>query len=98
MKKGLAPTHAVAATLPQLKGAFALAFLFEGEDDLLIGARRGSPLAVGYGEGEMFLGSDAIALRRSPIRSATWRTATGSWYTVRAPKCTTRPAASLRAR
>src|SRR6516225_2073393 len=62
MKKGLTPTDAVAATLPQLKGAFALAFLFEGENDMLIGARRGSPLAVGHGDGEMFLGSDAIAL------------------------------------
>jgi glucosamine--fructose-6-phosphate aminotransferase (isomerizing) len=62
MKKGLAPADAVAAALPRLKGAFALAFLFEGEDNLLIGARRGSPLAVGYGEGEMYLGSDAIAL------------------------------------
>jgi glucosamine--fructose-6-phosphate aminotransferase (isomerizing) len=45
-----------------LRGAFALAFLFTGEDDLLIGARKGSPLAIGYGEGEMYLGSDAIAL------------------------------------
>src|SRR4030095_10395940 len=47
---------------PRLRGAFALAFLFEGEDDLLIGARKGSPLAIGYGKGEMYLGSDAIAL------------------------------------
>jgi glutamine---fructose-6-phosphate transaminase (isomerizing) len=52
----------VAATLPRLRGAFALAFLFTGEDDLLIGARKGSPLAIGYGDGEMYLGSDAIAL------------------------------------
>ncbi len=58
MKKGLAPAEAVAAVLPWLKGAFALVFLFEGEDDLLIGARRGSPLAVGHGVGEMYLGSD----------------------------------------
>ncbi|HEY6255390.1 MAG TPA: glutamine--fructose-6-phosphate transaminase (isomerizing) [Xanthobacteraceae bacterium] len=62
MKKGRSPVEAVAAALPRLRGAFALAFLFEGEDDLLIGARKGSPLAVGYGEGEMYLGSDAIAL------------------------------------
>ncbi|MGZ5804148.1 MAG: glutamine--fructose-6-phosphate transaminase (isomerizing) [Xanthobacteraceae bacterium] len=62
MKKGMKPAEAVAAALPRLKGAFALAFLFEGEDNLLIGARRGSPLAVGYGDGEMYLGSDAIAL------------------------------------
>jgi glucosamine--fructose-6-phosphate aminotransferase (isomerizing) len=62
MKGGKGPVEAVAAALPQLRGAFALAFLFEGENDLLIGARKGSPLAVGYGSGEMYLGSDAIAL------------------------------------
>ena len=62
MKNGRSPAEAVAAALPRLRGAFALAFLFEGENDLLIGARKGSPLAVGYGEGEMYLGSDAIAL------------------------------------
>ena len=62
MKKGRTPVEAVRAALPRLRGAFALAFLFAGEEDLLIGARKGSPLAVGYGDGEMFLGSDAIAL------------------------------------
>jgi len=62
MKKGKKPEEAVAATLKQLRGAFALAFLFSGEDDLMIGARKGSPLAIGYGKGEMYLGSDAIAL------------------------------------
>ena len=62
MKKGRTPAEAVKAALPRLRGAFALAFLFSGEEDLLIGARKGSPLAVGYGDGEMFLGSDAIAL------------------------------------
>jgi glutamine---fructose-6-phosphate transaminase (isomerizing) len=62
MKNGRSPVDAVAAALPRLRGAFALAFLFEGENDLLIGARKGSPLAIGYGEGEMYLGSDAIAL------------------------------------
>jgi glucosamine--fructose-6-phosphate aminotransferase (isomerizing) len=62
MAKGLAPAQAVEAALPRLRGAFALAFLFEGHDNLLIGARRGSPLAIGYGDGEMYLGSDAIAL------------------------------------
>ncbi len=59
---GLSPVDAVAASLPRLRGAFALAFLFEGEEDLLIGARKGSPLAVGIGDGEMYLGSDALAL------------------------------------
>src|SRR5947208_3166255 len=62
MKNGRAPADAVAAALPRLRGAFALAFLFAGENDLLIGARKGSPLAIGYGDGEMYLGSDAIAL------------------------------------
>jgi len=62
MRQGRSPAQAVEAALPKLRGAFALAFLFEGEDDLLVGARKGSPLAVGYGDGEMYLGSDAIAL------------------------------------
>ena len=56
------PVEAVRQTLPQLRGAFAIAIMFKGEDDLLIAARNGPPLAVGYGEGEMYLGSDAIAL------------------------------------
>ncbi|MBO4222743.1 glutamine--fructose-6-phosphate transaminase (isomerizing) [Bradyrhizobium neotropicale] len=60
--KGYSPQDAVKASLPQLRGAFALAFLFNGHNDLLIGARKGSPLAVGHGDGEMYLGSDAIAL------------------------------------
>lgn len=62
LDRGLTPSTAVAASLPRLHGAFALAFLFQGEEDLLIGARRGSPLAVGVGDGEMYLGSDALAL------------------------------------
>jgi len=52
----------VHAALKRLRGAFALVYLFEGEENLLIGAREGAPLAVGYGEGEMYLGSDALAL------------------------------------
>ncbi len=62
MAQGRPPVEAVAVTLPRLRGAFALAFLFSGEDDLLIGARHGAPLAVGYGDGETYLGSDALAL------------------------------------
>ena len=62
LRGGLGPVDAVAAALPRLQGAFALAFLFDGEENLLIGARKGSPLAIGYGNGEMYLGSDAIAL------------------------------------
>src|SRR4029453_5351767 len=59
MSKGRSPVEGVKAALPRLRGAFALVFLFKGETDLLIGARKGSPLAVGYGEGEMYVGSDA---------------------------------------
>jgi len=62
LKQGLKPAEAVARTLDRIEGAFALVFLFAGEHDLLICARRGSPLAVGYGDGEMFVGSDAMAL------------------------------------
>jgi glucosamine--fructose-6-phosphate aminotransferase (isomerizing) len=62
LKKGLAPVDAVRKALPRLQGAFALAFLFDGHDNLIVGARKGSPLAVGYGRDEMYLGSDAIAL------------------------------------
>ncbi len=60
--KGASPQDAVKASLPQLRGAFALAFVFAGHNDLMIGARKGSPLAIGHGDGEMYLGSDAIAL------------------------------------
>jgi glucosamine--fructose-6-phosphate aminotransferase (isomerizing) len=62
LKQGFSPAEAVKATLSQLRGAFALGFIFAGDDNLMIGARNGPPLAIGYGEGEMYLGSDAIAL------------------------------------
>src|SRR3954470_20435466 len=62
LKNGVAPVEAVRAALSELRGAFALGFIFAGEDDLMIGARNGPPLAIGYGQGEMYLGSDAIAL------------------------------------
>ncbi len=62
MTQGLSPVDAAEKTLGRLQGAFALAFLFSGEDDLIVAARKGSPLAIGHGDGEMFVGSDAIAL------------------------------------
>ncbi|MHC0054049.1 glutamine--fructose-6-phosphate transaminase (isomerizing) [Actibacterium sp. D379-3] len=62
LDQGLAPRDAAMQTIDRLEGAFALCFLFDGEPDLLIAARKGSPLAVGHGDGEMFVGSDAIAL------------------------------------
>ena len=62
MNEGAGPVEAAFRALDRLQGAFALAFLFDGEDDLIVAARKGSPLAVGHGNGEMYVGSDAIAL------------------------------------
>lgn len=62
MDRGMSPRDATVATLQKLEGAFALLWIFEGEDDLMIAARKGSPLAIGHGTGEMYVGSDAIAL------------------------------------
>ncbi len=62
LDRGKTPEEAVATAMERLQGAFSLAILFAGRSDLMIGARRGSPLAVGYGSGEMYLGSDAMAL------------------------------------
>ncbi|MGC2809996.1 MAG: glutamine--fructose-6-phosphate transaminase (isomerizing) [Bradyrhizobium sp.] len=62
LASGINPVEAVKASLAQLRGAFALGFIFAGDDDLMIGARNGPPLAIGHGDGEMYLGSDAIAL------------------------------------
>ena len=62
LQGGKSPIEAVQASLKRLRGAFSLGFLFDGEENLIVGARLGSPLAIGYGDGEMFLGSDAIAL------------------------------------
>ncbi len=60
--KGATPAEAVRSTVSRLEGAYALAFLFEDEPDLMIAARKGSPLAIGHGDGEVYIGSDAIAL------------------------------------
>jgi glucosamine--fructose-6-phosphate aminotransferase (isomerizing) len=62
LRAGKDPVQAVQQTLKRLEGAFALAMIFRGHNDLMIVARQGSPLAIGYGEGEMFVGSDALAL------------------------------------
>jgi glucosamine--fructose-6-phosphate aminotransferase (isomerizing) len=62
LTQGCRPIEAAMKTIAQLDGAYALCFLFEGEQDLIVAARKGSPLAVGWGEGEMFVGSDALAL------------------------------------
>ncbi|WP_299848614.1 glutamine--fructose-6-phosphate transaminase (isomerizing) [uncultured Roseovarius sp.] len=62
LSQGRSPVEAARDTIAKLDGAYALCFLFDGEGDLLIAARKGSPLAIGHGDGEMFVGSDAIAL------------------------------------
>jgi glucosamine--fructose-6-phosphate aminotransferase (isomerizing) len=80
MERGASPVEAVKAALPRLRGAFALAFLFAGEDNLLIGARKGSPLAIGYGEGAMFVGSDAIAL--APFTDTVSYLEDGDWVVI----------------
>jgi glutamine---fructose-6-phosphate transaminase (isomerizing) len=80
MKRGASPVDAVKAALPRLRGAFALAFLFAGEENLLIGARSGSPLAVGFGDGAMYVGSDAIAL--APFTDMVSYLEDGDWVVV----------------
>jgi glucosamine--fructose-6-phosphate aminotransferase (isomerizing) len=77
----MSPQQAVAAALKRLEGAFALAIIFAGRHDLMIGARRGSPLAVGYGDGEMFLGSDALAL--APLTDRICYLEEGDWVELR---------------
>jgi glutamine---fructose-6-phosphate transaminase (isomerizing) len=74
------PQAAVAASLQRMRGAFALAFLFLGHDDLLIGVQKGAPLAVGRGDGEMYLGSDALAL--APFTDAITYLEDGDWVVL----------------
>ncbi len=77
LRAGADAPAAVKTALAKLQGAFALAILFSGQEDLMIGARRGSPLAIGYGDGEMFLGSDAMAL--APFTDSVTFLAEGDW-------------------
>ena len=80
VEAGLSPTDAVKAVLPRLRGAFALAIAFRSHPDMLIGARLGSPLVVGYGEGETYLGSDALAL--APLTQKIAYLDEGDWVIV----------------
>ncbi|MSP68252.1 MAG: glutamine--fructose-6-phosphate transaminase (isomerizing) [Alphaproteobacteria bacterium] len=80
LRAGMAPREATGAALARLEGAFALAILFSGENDLMIGARRGSPLAIGFGDGEMFLGSDAMAL--APLTKRICYLDEGDWCEI----------------
>ncbi len=81
LRRGLAPIAAAHDAISRLEGAFALAILFRTEDDLIVGARNGPPLAVGHGEGEMYLGSDAIAL--APFTNQITYLEDGDWCVVR---------------
>jgi glutamine---fructose-6-phosphate transaminase (isomerizing) len=80
VEAGLSPQDAVKAVLPQLRGAFALAIAFRAHPDMLIGARLGSPLVVGYGEGEIYLGSDALAL--APLTQQIAYLDEGDWVII----------------
>jgi glucosamine--fructose-6-phosphate aminotransferase (isomerizing) len=80
VEAGLSPQDAVKAALPQLRGAFALAIAFRQHDDMLIGARLGSPLVVGYGDGETYLGSDALAL--APLTQRISYLEEGDWVVI----------------
>jgi len=80
MARGMTPVEAARETLKRLHGAFALCFLFDGEDDLMIAARKGSPLAIGHGTGEMFVGSDAIAL--APMTDRITYLEEGDWAVI----------------
>jgi glutamine---fructose-6-phosphate transaminase (isomerizing) len=91
LEKGHSPQDAVQAALSRLEGAFALAILFAKHHNLMIGARRGSPLAVGYGEGEMYLGSDALAL--APLTNRICYLEEGDWVEVRDDGATVHDAA-----
>ena len=81
LARGETPVQAAHNAIRRLRGAFALAILFSGDDDLIVGARNGPPLAVGHGDGEMFLGSDAIAL--APFTDAIPYLEDGDWAVVR---------------
>jgi glucosamine--fructose-6-phosphate aminotransferase (isomerizing) len=80
LDQGLPPIEAAKQTLTRLHGAFALCFLFDGQDDLMIAARKGSPLAIGHGTGEMYVGSDAIAL--APMTDQITYLEEGDWAVV----------------
>ncbi len=80
IEQGMSPRNAARETIARLEGAFALCFLFDGEDDLLIAARKGSPLAIGHGDGEMYVGSDAIAL--APMTNRITYLEEGDWAIV----------------
>jgi glutamine---fructose-6-phosphate transaminase (isomerizing) len=82
LKDGKSPAEAVSASLKRLEGAFALAILFAGHDGLMIAARRGSPLAIGYGDGEMYIGSDALAL--APLTQQISYLEEGDWAEITA--------------
>ena len=88
LRRQLQPRQAVAEALQRLEGAFALAILFAGHHDLMIGARRGSPLAVGFGHDEMYMGSDALAL--APLTNRICYLEEGDWVEINGKGATVR--------
>ncbi len=86
LAQGMTPEAASAKAFPQLHGAYAIAVVFAGHPDLLIGARNGAPLAVGFGDGEMFLGSDALAL--APLTQRIAYLDDGDWVVVKSAGAT----------
>ncbi|NQV55821.1 MAG: glutamine--fructose-6-phosphate transaminase (isomerizing) [Rhodospirillales bacterium] len=90
LEDGMTPSEATKAALDRIEGAFALGIIFAGFDGLMIAARRGSPLAVGYGEGETFIGSDALAL--APMTQRLTYLDDGDWAVIEGAKVTIRGA------
>jgi glucosamine--fructose-6-phosphate aminotransferase (isomerizing) len=88
LKEGLSPVEATGAALKRLEGAFALGLIFAGQPSLMIGARHGAPLAIGFGEGEMFLGSDALAL--APLTQKICYLEEGDWAVLNGKGATIR--------
>ncbi len=86
LERQMSPEEAMGKAMERLRGAFALAILFSGRHDILMGARRGSSLAVGYGDGEMYIGTDALAL--APFTSRVSYLEDEDWVVVRADGCT----------
>jgi glucosamine--fructose-6-phosphate aminotransferase (isomerizing) len=86
LEKQMSPEQAMGKAMERLRGAFALAILFSGRHDILMGARRGSSLAVGYGDGEMYVGTDALAL--APFTRQVSYLEDDDWVVLRADGCT----------
>ena len=88
MKDGMSAQDAANKTFDRLEGAFAVVMIFSGEENLMIGTRQGTPLAVGYGEGEMYMASDSYALAPLTKKISFWKMGTACGLAVKPPKFT----------